>query len=51
MNVSEALEIRRSCRAFKQEPVDKGTIFDILSVALRTPSWANSQPWEIFGGL
>lgn len=48
MNVSEALQTRRSCRAFNPDPVDRDTLLAILSIVLRTPSWANSQPWEIF---
>lgn len=48
MNVNEALQTRRSCRAFKPDPVDRDTLLAVLSDALRTPSWANSQPWEIF---
>jgi len=53
MNVTEALESRYTCRAFKPEPVPKATITEILEAANRTPSWANSQPWEIFvvGGV
>jgi nitroreductase len=48
MNVSESLQTRRSCRAFKPVPVDSETLLAILNDALRTPSWANTQPWEIF---
>jgi nitroreductase len=48
MDVTEALFARRSCRAFKPDPVDKGTIITILEAATRAPSWANTQPWEIF---
>lgn len=48
MNVSEALQTRRSCRAFKPDPVDRDTLLAVLNDALRTPSWANTQPWEIF---
>lgn len=48
MNVSEALQARRSCRAFNPEPVDRDTLLAVLNDALRTPSWANTQPWEIF---
>ncbi|MDQ7095104.1 nitroreductase [Desulfosporosinus sp. PR] len=48
MIVSEALQIRRSCRAFKPDPVDRDTLLAVLGAALCTPSWANSQPWELF---
>ena len=48
MNVSEALKMRRSCRAFRPDPVDKDALLAILDDALRAPSWGNTQPWEIF---
>lgn len=48
MNISEGLQTRRSCRAFKSDPVDKETLLAILNDALCAPSWANTQPWEIF---
>lgn len=48
MNVSEALQTRRSCRAFKPKQVDRDTILTILNDALRAPSWGNTQPWEIW---
>jgi nitroreductase len=48
MNVSEAIKARRSMRAFKPDPVDRNTLTTILQTALHTPSWANSQPWEVF---
>ncbi|WWV69783.1 Coenzyme F420:L-glutamate ligase [Sporomusa ovata DSM 2662] len=48
MNISEALQVRRSCRAFKPDSVDKSILLAVLNEAVRTPSWANSQPWEIF---
>lgn len=46
--MSEALQIRRSCRAFRPDPVDRDTLLAVLNDALRAPSWANTQPWEIF---
>jgi nitroreductase len=48
MNVTEALNSRYSTRAFKSDPVDRNTILKILEAATRAPSWANTQPWEIF---
>lgn len=48
MNVGEALQNRRSCRVFKPDRVDRDTLLAVLNDALRTPSWANTQPWEIF---
>ena len=48
MEVLDALNNRYTCRAFKNEPVTEDTIVEILEHATRAPSWANTQPWEIF---
>jgi nitroreductase len=48
MNVVEALNERHSTRAFLPTPIAKDKLNAILEAALRTPSWANSQPWEVF---
>ncbi len=50
MNVSQALRSRYTCRAFKPDPPDRDTILAILEAASHAPSWANTQPWEIFVG-
>jgi len=46
MDISEAIEKRKSIRAFKSDPIPLGTLKDILRESLRAPSWANTQPWE-----
>ena len=48
MNVIESLSARRSIRAFLSTPVEKEKLDAILRAADRSPSWANSQPWETF---
>ncbi len=48
MNVIEAITSRRSARAFLSQPVEKDKLDAVLAAAVRTPSWANTQPWEIF---
>jgi len=48
MDVIEALNARHSTRAFLPDPVEKDKLTAILEAAARTPSWANSQPWETF---
>jgi len=48
MNVTKALNARRSTRAFLSAPVEKEKLMAVLEAASRTPSWANSQPWEVF---
>ena len=42
-----ALDARYSCRGFKAEPVPRDTISTILTMAQRTPSWCNAQPWQV----
>ena len=48
MNVIEALNSRYAARAFKPDPVSKETLLKIMTAATRSPSWADTQPWEIF---
>ena len=48
MTVSEALKKRRSMRAYLPTPVEHDKMLKVLSDAVYTPSWANSQPWEVF---
>src|SRR5205085_10746625 len=42
------LDKRHSCRAFQDRPVERATIARILDIAQRSPSWCNTQPWEVF---
>ncbi|MFY4257038.1 nitroreductase [Achromobacter xylosoxidans] len=41
------LRARHSCRAFRPEPVPRATIERILTLAQRTASWCNCQPWQV----
>jgi nitroreductase len=45
--LEELLAERYSCRAFKPQPVPRPTIERVLTVAQRTASWCNSQPWQV----
>ena len=45
MDIVEAIQQRKSIRAFKPDPVPKEILKEILELALRAPSWANTQPW------
>jgi len=38
---------RYSCRAYLPHQVDTPTITRMLEIAQRTPSWCNSQPWQV----
>jgi nitroreductase len=46
MNLSEAIEQRKSIRAYKPDSVSLDILKRILEEAVRAPSWANTQPWE-----
>lgn len=48
MDVLQALHQRRTVRAFLPRTVPRTTVEAILEAALRAPSWANTQPWEIY---
>jgi nitroreductase len=48
MDLLEAIDGRKSIRAFKPEPVPKDVLMEILGIAIRAPSSVNSQPWEFF---
>lgn len=41
------LKDRYSCRAFLPRQVDTAAIRRMLEIAQRTPSWCNSQPWQV----
>ena len=46
MNVSEAVDSRRSIRAFTDQPVDRAVLTRVLERAQRSPSGGNTQPWH-----
>jgi nitroreductase len=48
MDVFEAVRTRKSIRGFKNDPVPKEILAEILEISTRAPSSDNSQPWEIF---
>ena len=48
MDVLDAIQQRRSIRAFKPDPVPKETIEKILEIAQRAPSGTNTQPWHVY---
>ena len=39
---------RYSTRGFTGEPIPPALIEEILTVALKAPSWCNTQPWEVY---
>lgn len=46
MNVTEAVQSRRSVRAFLDKPIERETLTRILETAQRSPSGGNTQPWH-----
>ena len=46
MDIVEAINQRKSIRAFKSDPVPKEILKEIMELALRAPSYDNTQPWE-----
>jgi len=46
MDFAEAIDKRKSIRAFKSDPVPRETLKEIMQLALRAPSYDNAQPWE-----
>lgn len=47
MNAIECIRTRMSVRKFRPEPVSKEILSEIIKTAQRSPSYKNSQPWEI----
>ena len=47
MELLEGIKTRKSYRAFKPEPVPEETIRNILEAARKSPSYTNTQPWEV----
>ncbi len=48
LSVTEAVQNRKSIRAFLDKPVEDQLIRDVLSKASRAPSGGNVQPWRIY---
>jgi nitroreductase len=47
MELLEGLTTRKSIRAFKNQPVSREVLIKILDAARWSPSWGNTQPWEL----
>lgn len=48
MQVSQAVALRQSVRAFRETEVPGAVVRDILERALWAPSGGNAQPWRIY---
>lgn len=47
VSVSEAMLTRHSIREFESQAIPEKVLKHIVEIALRTPSWKNSQPWNL----
>jgi nitroreductase len=48
VTLERLFEQRHSCRAFQPQPVPRPTIERVLTLAQRTASWCNAQPWKLW---
>ena len=48
MELESAIRGRRSIRAYKPEPVPAALISEILDAARWSPSWADTQDWNVY---
>ena len=47
MEILEGIKTRRSIRAFKPKPIPQGVMKKILKAGSNSPSYTNTQPWEV----
>ncbi len=47
MDALECIKNRMSIRKFKPEPVPKDVLMEVVKIAQWSPSYKNSQPWEV----
>jgi len=48
MKVSDAVNSRKSIRAFLNTPIQTSLLINLLKIASRSPSGGNLQPWHIY---
>jgi nitroreductase len=46
--VESVMRSRRSIRAYKQDPLSRETVLEILQAAATAPSNSNTQPWRVY---
>jgi len=47
MEILDGIETRHSIRAFKPNPITRDVMEKILQAASNSPSYTNTQPWEV----
>ncbi|MCZ2441344.1 MAG: nitroreductase family protein [Burkholderiales bacterium] len=48
LTVSQAMQMRRSTRAFLPTPIPRPVLEEVFTTALRVPSNCNTQPWRAY---
>ena len=48
LSFSEIMKQRYSVRYFLPKPIPEATLKAIMETSILTPSWGNSQPWNIY---
>jgi nitroreductase len=48
MELVAAIKGRRSIRKFKSQDVPQNLLTEILEIARWSPSWGNTQPWDLY---
>jgi nitroreductase len=48
MEFNDLVYLRHSVREFSDKPVPEDTLKQIITIAGRSPSWENSQPWKAY---
>ena len=48
MRVTDAVNRRKSVRAFRPDPVSNDVLAELLTTAARAPSGGNVQPWRVY---
>lgn len=47
MDAIECIQSRQSIRGFKADPVSRELLMEIIGIAKQSPSYKNTQPWEV----
>lgn len=47
METIDCIKTRQSIRKFKPEPIPRNTLESLIETARRSPSYKNTQPWEV----
>ena len=46
MELFDAIKTRKTYRGYKPDPIPDSVLRQMMEMAIRAPSWANTQPWE-----